>query len=48
MFAAENVQRVKDTNANIELVEIDASHDVGGDAPDAVIAEVNRFLGEKS
>jgi pimeloyl-ACP methyl ester carboxylesterase len=48
MFAAENVQKVKDTNANIELVEVDASHDVGGDAPDAVIAEVNRFLGERS
>lgn len=44
MFADENVQKVKDTNANITLVEVDASHDVAGDAPDALIAEVNAFL----
>lgn len=48
MFAAENVSKVKDTNAGITLVEVDASHDVAGDAPDALIAEVNNFLGEKS
>ena len=48
MFAAENVARVKDTNANITLVEVDASHDVAGDAPDALIAEVTNFLGETS
>jgi pimeloyl-ACP methyl ester carboxylesterase len=47
MFAAENVQKVKDTNARITLVEVDASHDVAGEAPDALIAEVNKFLGEK-
>jgi len=44
MFADENVQKVKDTNAKITLVEVDASHDVAGDAPDALIAEVNSFL----
>ena len=47
MFAAENVAKVKDTNKNIELVEVDASHDVAGDAPDALVAEVNKFLGAK-
>lgn len=48
MFAAENVQKVKDTNDLITLVEVDASHDVAGDAPDALIAAINKFLGEQS
>lgn len=48
MFAAENVAKVKNTNANITLVEVDASHDVAGDAPEALIAEVTNFLGETS
>ena len=47
MFAAENVQRVKDTNKNITLVEVDGGHDVGGDAPDALVAEVWGFLNGK-
>ena len=46
MFADENVQKVKDCNANITLVEVDSGHDVAGDAPDALIAAVNRFLGD--
>ena len=46
MFAAENVAKVKDTNANITLVQVDASHDVAGDAPDALIAEVTKFMGD--
>lgn len=44
MFAEENVQKVKDTNPNIELVEVNAGHDVGGDAPEALVAHVTRFL----
>ncbi len=48
MFAAETVDRVKRTNSNISLVEIDAGHDLAGDAPDALIAEVNRFLGGRA
>ena len=44
MFADENVQKVRDTNPNITLVEVDAGHDVAGDAPAALIAEVNAFL----
>ncbi|MEK9646465.1 MAG: alpha/beta hydrolase, partial [Alphaproteobacteria bacterium] len=47
MFAEENVDKVKATNSNITLVQVDASHDVAGDAPDALIAEVNRFLQDK-
>jgi esterase len=47
MFAEENVDKVKATNSNITLVQVDASHDVAGDAPDALIAEVNRFLEDK-
>ena len=48
MFAAENVQKVKNTNARITLVEVDASHDVAGDAPKELIAEINNFLGENT
>lgn len=48
MFAAENVAKVKNTNAAITLVEVDAGHDVAGDAPEALIAEVTKFLGETS
>ena len=48
MFAAENAAKVKDTNATITLVEVDAGHDVAGDAPEALIAEVTKFLGETS
>ena len=48
MFAAENVAKVKKTNANIVLVEVDAGHDVAGDAPDALVAEINKFLGDRS
>lgn len=44
MFAAENVGRVRAANPRITLVEIDAGHDVAGDAPDALVAEINRFL----
>ena len=45
MFGVENVERVRDANPAISLVEIDAGHDVAGDAPDALVAEINRFLG---
>lgn len=48
MFADESVQKVRETNSRITLVEVDASHDVAGDAPDALVAEVNRFLGGRS
>lgn len=44
MFAPETAEKVKSTNANLTLVEVDASHDVAGDAPDALIAEVTSFL----
>ena len=47
MFAEENVDKVKATNPSITLVQVDASHDVAGDAPDALIAEVKRFLEDK-
>ncbi|MEX2454445.1 MAG: alpha/beta hydrolase [Rhodospirillaceae bacterium] len=45
MFAAEDVERVRQTNPRIELVEIDAGHDLAGDAPEALVAEISRFLG---
>lgn len=45
MFAAENVPRMREANANAALVEIDAGHDVAGDAPEALLAEVETFLG---
>lgn len=44
MFAAETVARVADANPRIAVVEIDAGHDLAGDAPEALIGEVAAFL----
>ena len=44
MFAAETVARVMDANPRISMVEIDAGHDLAGDAPEALIGEVAAFL----
>ena len=44
MFAEDTVGRVKAINPNITLVEVDAGHDVGGDNPGALLAEVGKFL----
>lgn len=44
MFAAATVERVKSTNENLTLVEVEAGHDVGGDNPEGLVAEVVKFL----
>ena len=44
MFAEDTVGRVRSINRKISLVEIDAGHDVGGENPGALLAEVGRFL----
>ena len=48
MFAAETVARVMDANSRISVVEIDAGHDLAGDAPEALIGEVAAFLEGKT
>ena len=44
LFAPETAQRVKSTNANLTLVEVEAGHDVGSDNPEALLAEIGKFL----
>ena len=46
MFAEENVERVKATNAGITLVEIDAGHDIAGDAPEVLITQITTMARE--
>ena len=47
MFGAESVERVKAAHADLALVEIDAGHDLAGDAPGALVAEIDRFLEDR-
>ncbi len=44
MFAKETVGPIRSTNENITLVEVDAGHNVGGENPEALLAEVGKFL----
>ena len=44
MFAAQTVARVAEANPRIAVVEVDAGHDLAGDAPEALIGEVAAFL----
>ncbi len=44
MFAPETAERVKSANENLTLVEVEAGHDVGGDNPEALLAEIGNFL----
>ena len=44
MFAPETAERVKSANENLTLVEVEAGHDVGGDNPEALLAEIGKFL----
>ncbi len=44
LFAAETVAKVKAANPRIELVEIDAGHNIALDNPDAVIRVTRAFL----
>ena len=44
MFARETAERVRSTLTNLTLVEVESGHDVAGDNPDALVAEIDRFL----
>ncbi len=44
MFAPETAARVKSANERLELVEVEAGHDVAGDNPEALLAEVAKFV----
>ncbi len=44
MFAPETADKVRACNRLIRLVEIDAGHNIGGEAPEALIGEVRAHL----
>jgi pimeloyl-ACP methyl ester carboxylesterase len=44
MFAAEAVPKVRAANPRLNLVEVDAGHNVGGDNPDALLAALGPFI----
>lgn len=44
MFAPETAERVRAANTCLTVVEVDAGHDIAGDAPDALIEHVGNFL----
>lgn len=47
MFAADIKDRVRSTNKMIALVEVDGGHNVGGDNPKGLTAEIIKFLRAK-
>ncbi len=46
MFAAETADKVISANPMIRLVEIESGHDVAGDNPEALVAEVRSFIAD--
>jgi pimeloyl-ACP methyl ester carboxylesterase len=44
MYAPETMQKMKDANARLQVVEVDAGHDIGGENPSGYIAAVKPFL----
>ena len=51
MYAAETVQKMKDANPRLQVVEVDAGHDIAGENPAALIGVLRPFfaaLEEKS
>jgi pimeloyl-ACP methyl ester carboxylesterase len=44
MFAAETVAKVRSANPRIELVEVEAGHNIPGENPAALSAEIRSFL----
>ena len=44
MFAAETVAKVRSTNPRIQLVEVEAGHNIPGENPAALSAEIRSFL----
>ena len=46
LFDEEAVERVKSANPHLTLVEVDAGHNIGTEQPEAVVAEISRFLEE--
>ena len=47
MFAEENVARVRATNTGVTLVEIDAGHDLAGDAPESLVTHILDFTDDR-
>jgi len=44
IFGEESVQRVREANKRLELVEVDAGHNIGADAFEPVLSEIGKFL----
>lgn len=44
LFAPETIEKVRSTNGRAELVQIEASHDVARDNPDALVQTVRSFI----
>lgn len=48
MFAAETVSKILQSNPLIQVKEVDAGHNVPGEAPDALVTNVSTFIGSES
>ena len=48
MFAPETAERVRATNANVTLVEVEGGHNVPGDNPAGLIAALRPFLADRA
>ena len=44
MYAPETVARMKAANARLQVVEVDAGHNIGGENPDGLIAAMKPFI----
>jgi len=44
MFAAETVEKMRGANPRIELVEVEAGHNIPGENPAALAAAIRSFL----
>ena len=48
MFAPETAERVKATNANVSLVQVEGGHNIPGDNPSGLIAALRPFLADRA
>jgi pimeloyl-ACP methyl ester carboxylesterase len=46
MYAAETAQKMKDANPRLQVVEVEAGHDIAGENPAALIGALRPFLAE--
>jgi esterase len=46
MYAAETVDKMKAANPRLEVVEVDAGHDIAGENPTALLEVTKKWLSE--